>query len=105
MSSQKELAVQVDKQNAYLAVKVQPRSAKTYITDLMDDGTIRIKLNAPPVEGKANEALIKYLANILGIKESFIEIKSGHTSRKKLVKIDGLSLEKVLNIINAQLLK
>jgi uncharacterized protein len=105
MSSQKVPATQVGGQKAYLAIKVQPRSAKTCISDVMDDGTIRVKLNAPPVEGKANEALIQFLADILDVKETFIEIKSGQTSRKKLLKIEGMSQEQALNIINANLKK
>jgi uncharacterized protein (TIGR00251 family) len=80
---------------AVLSIRVQPRSSETGVAGIMDDGTIKVRLNAPPVEGKANEALIAYLADILDIKKSAIEIKSGHSARLKVLKIEGLSQETV----------
>ena len=70
-----------------LAVRVIPRSKRAEIAEIMDDGTIKIRLTAPPVEGKANEALVKFLAGILDVPPSRIEIVAGHSGRKKLVTI------------------
>ena len=63
-------------------VFIQARSSKNMITGIYGD-TIKIKLTAPPVNGAANKMCIKYLANILKIPQSKIEIISGHTSRTK----------------------
>lgn len=63
-------------------VFIQPRSSKNIITGVHGDG-IKIKLTAPPVNGAANKMCIKYLANILNIPKSKLEIISGHTSHIK----------------------
>lgn len=63
-------------------VFVQPRSSKNVITGVYGDA-IKIKLTAPPVNGAANKMCIKYLANILNISKSKVEIISGHTNHTK----------------------
>ena len=72
-----------------LAVKVIPRAKKNEISQVMADGTIKIKLTAPPVEGKANKALIKFLSRSLQIPTQDIEIISGSKSRNKVVLLKG----------------
>jgi uncharacterized protein (TIGR00251 family) len=69
-----------------LKVYLQPKSSKNEIVGLYRDG-IKIKVTAPPVEGKANEALIRFLAKELGISISSIEILKGHRSREKTLRI------------------
>lgn len=58
-------------------------------------GAIKLKLRAPAVEGKANAALIEFLANQLGIPQRQIVIEGGEKSRDKLIRIDGLSADDV----------
>ena len=58
-------------------------------------GTIKIKLRAPAVEGKANAALIRFLAQQLKLPRHAIILKSGHRSRDKLIGIDGLTAQDV----------
>ena len=80
-----------------LAVKVIPRCSRNEITEVMEDGTVKIRLTAPPVEGKANQALIEFLAEFLGIAPSTIEIVGGKTSRDKLVTVmnqDAVGIQK-----------
>lgn len=78
---------------ATLAVQVSPRSAENAVvgwsSSLNDKPELLVKLTASPTDGKANEALIKLLAKELGIPKSRISIKNGHTSRHKLLAIDG----------------
>ena len=69
-------------------VKVQPGAAKNEIIGVQGD-VLKIKINAPPVKGKANKALIDFLAKELGVKKSEVEILSGHTSRVKTIKVGG----------------
>jgi hypothetical protein len=73
-----------------LAVRVMPRSSKNEIVEVMKDGRIKIRLTAPPVDGKANLALIRFLAGVLGIPESNIEIVAGGQGRDKIVSILGM---------------
>ena len=76
-------------------VKVQPGAAKNEIIGVQGD-VLKIKINAPPVKGKANKALMDFLAKELGVKKSEIEIVSGHTSRVKKIKVMGEGTEKIL---------
>jgi uncharacterized protein (TIGR00251 family) len=71
-----------------LKVYLQPKSSKNEIVGPYRDG-IKIKVIAPPFEGKANEALIKFLAKAFKISASSIEILKGHNSREKIIRIGG----------------
>jgi uncharacterized protein len=77
-------------QSATLSVRIQPRASKNESLR-MEGGRFKIRLTAPPVDGAANEALVKFLANSLGVSKSQVEIVSGHASREKIVRIDGIS--------------
>lgn len=69
-----------------LKVYVQPKSSKNEVVGPYRDG-IKVKVTAPPVEGKANETLIKFLAKEFKISASRIEILKGHNSREKIIRI------------------
>lgn len=73
-----------------LAVRVQPRSSKEEVSGL-SEGVLKIRLTAPPVEGKANEALIRFLAKALGLAKGQLELVAGDHGRNKLVRIHGLA--------------
>jgi len=62
---------------------------------------LKIKINAPPVKGKANKALIDFLAKEFGMKKSEIEIMSGHTNRVKTIKIvgEGTGIQKTIDML------
>lgn len=59
----------------------------------MTGDAIRLRLTAPPVDGAANEALIRFLAASLSLPRSAVELVSGHTGRTKLVAVAGISVE------------
>ncbi|HVM90486.1 MAG TPA: DUF167 domain-containing protein [Verrucomicrobiae bacterium] len=82
-----------------LVVRVIPNSSKTEFVGWMSDGCLKIKIAAPPVDGKANQELISFLAKTLDIPKNQIEIVSGQTSKKKRLrlpveKIDQLKIKK-----------
>jgi uncharacterized protein len=81
-----------------LTVRIQPRASKNGIVR-MEDGSLKIRLTAPPVDGAANEALVKFLAGIFSIAQSQVEIVSGHTSRAKRVRINGVDEEDVNGLL------
>ncbi|MDY6901314.1 MAG: DUF167 domain-containing protein [Cyanobacteriota bacterium] len=68
-------------------VKVKPSSKEQKIIDEVD-GSLTIRLKSPPVDGKANEELIKVLSKKFNVPKSYIRIKSGISSRQKLIEID-----------------
>ena len=72
----------------YLRVKVIPKSTKTEIVEILDDETIKIRLNAAPEKGKANARVIELLSKHLNIPRYKIYLKSGHTSRDKIFVIE-----------------
>lgn len=80
-----------------------PRAKQNKIAEILKDGTVKIRLTAPPVEGKANKALIKFLADLLGLPKSKIEILSGASIRNKVLSIDGLDTSELLEKINGEL--
>ena len=69
-----------------LKVYLQPKSSRNQVVGPYRDG-IKVKVTAPPVEGKANEALIKFLAREFKISTSSVEILKGHKSRAKIIMI------------------
>ncbi len=70
-----------------LRVKVIPRSARTEIAGELADGTLKVKIAAPPERGKANEALCAFLADHFGVVRDAVTIVSGHSAERKLVRI------------------
>ena len=73
-----------------LDVLVVPRSSKNQIVG-EHDGRLKIQLNAPPVDGEANAALVQFLAKTLGLKKKDVAIVSGETSRRKRIRVNGIS--------------
>jgi uncharacterized protein (TIGR00251 family) len=81
------------RQGSALAVRVIPRSGRNQIAELMDDGRVKIRLAAAPVDGEANQQLIRFLAEVLHVPKSAIEIVAGLSSRDKLVTVLNLDAE------------
>ena len=83
-----------------LKVRLQPRASRDGIDGLLGDA-LKVKVTAPPLEGRANKAVKKLLAVRLGLTPSQIEIIAGERSREKLLRISGISraeMEKSLGI-------
>lgn len=72
------------------AVKVHPRACKNAITGAVGDA-LKLALTAPPLEGKANQAVIEFFAELFAIPRSSVTIASGETSRNKVVRVSGIS--------------
>lgn len=76
-----------------LAVRVTPRASRNEIVEMLEDGTIKVRLAAPPVDNEANRALIEFLADILGVAKSRLEIVAGATGRDKLISVLDMDVE------------
>lgn len=81
---------------AALNIRLTPRSHRDEIRGLRADGALKVCVTAPPVEGRANHALVRLLAERLGVKRSCVEIMTGHSSRDKRVQLAGLSRPEAL---------
>ena len=77
------------------AVRLTPRSAVERVEGVVD-GALKVRVMAPAVEGAANTALIRVVADELGIARSDVRIVAGATSRRKLVVVDGIAVEAVV---------
>ena len=78
-----------------VAVRAQPGAKKTAIVGVYGEGAaaqLKIAVQAPPVEGRANSALIEFLADKFGVAKSYVELVSGELSRSKVFSIKGVTL-------------
>jgi uncharacterized protein (TIGR00251 family) len=91
-----QLKIQQAGSSVIFSVKVVPRSSKTAIVGLLG-GMLKIKLAAAPEKGKANESLVEFLADTLGVKKNTVSITSGLTSPVKTIQITGISTESLLD--------
>ncbi len=76
------------------AIKVQPRARKNAITGELGDA-LKLALTAPPVDGRANEACIEFLAKFLDVPRSSVTIASGETSRNKVIRVAGVTADEI----------
>jgi uncharacterized protein (TIGR00251 family) len=81
--------------NVRFAVRLTPRSASTRVDGVVD-GVLKVRVAAPAVEGAANAALLRLLANELGLALRDVRIVAGAQSRQKLVTADGVATEAVI---------
>lgn len=87
------------KKGAALAVRVTPRASRNEVVEIQSDGTVKIHVTAPAHEGKANEILVAFLADILGVPKSRIDIVAGTSGRDKLVSVLDMDAQEVHNRI------
>jgi hypothetical protein len=76
------------------AVRVQPRARRNAIVGELGDA-LKIALTAPPVNGRANEARVKFLAAVFELPRASITIVSGQSSRNKVIRVTGLSVDEL----------
>jgi hypothetical protein len=81
-----------------IPVRVHPNAARNEIVAFAD-GILRVKIAAPPVRDRANKELLDFLCQRLALGKDRVSIIKGHTARNKLVAIDGLSQESVLELL------
>jgi len=82
-------------------VRVQPRASKDEIADTME-GALKIRLRAPAIENRANEALVVFLAELLKRPKSAVRIQGGEHSRIKRVEIHGVTRQQVMDLLHEE---
>ncbi|HJS20234.1 MAG TPA: DUF167 domain-containing protein [Anaerolineales bacterium] len=70
-----------------LAVRVTPRASRNEIVELLEDGTIKVRIASPPSDNEANETLMDFLSEVLGVPRSRMDIVAGVTGRDKLISV------------------
>ncbi len=79
-------------------VRVIPRASRTEIVGLIE-GALKVRIKAPPVDGAANEELVKFLSKKLGVSKGSVEIVAGQTSKTKRLRVVGVTAADLENII------
>lgn len=79
-------------------IHVQPKSCQAKI--ILENGIIRVWVNAPPVDGEANDAVVKLFSKALKVAKGKIEIIRGHSSREKTLRIEGFTEKEIYERIN-----
>lgn len=86
--------LRADGDDVILNLHIQPGAKKTEVVGMHGDA-LKIRLAAPPVDGKANEALLSYVATKVGVGKTAVELVSGQTSRAKRVRVGGVTPESI----------
>jgi hypothetical protein len=88
-----------DRASARISVRLTPRSRHDAITSVDSDGTVAVRVTAPPAEGRANEALLRVIARALGVAPSCLRLAAGGSSRRKTVDVAGFDRERALVLL------
>jgi len=92
----------VKEEHATITVQVQPNASQNKITRF-EQGVWYLKIAAPPIKGRANQELLKFLSDILGVSKSSLTIEKGMTSKRKLIAIQGLIQNQVMRQLEPQI--
>lgn len=85
-----------------LFIRAQPGARRTEVTGV-HDGALKVRIAAPPVDDRANDALVAFLAKAFGLRRSSVTIRSGSTSRRKRIKLDDVDLDEARAVLTALL--
>jgi len=96
-----EVSEDTNRGTVTISVRVQPRASKDQIAGTID-GALKIRLTAPAVENRANEALIEFLSTLLKTPKSAVRIQSGERGRNKRVEVRGVTGRQVLDLLREQ---
>lgn len=87
---EREFHLHDGKSGAAITVRVTPRASRNEISEILDDGTVKVRLVSAQSEDKSNQALVEFLAEVLGVKPSQLEIVAGSAGMDKLITITDL---------------
>ncbi len=88
----------LSKEQIRITVHVQPNAAQNKVAGFRD-GILQVSIAAPPIKGKANQELVKFLSSLLGVSKSSLSIEKGMTGKKKTVVVRGLGQDQVLRLL------
>ncbi len=86
-----------------LAVRVTPRASRNEIVEVLDDGTVKVRLDSSPADDEANAVLLEFLADILGVTKNKLDIVAGLAGRDKLIAVVDMDMDTVNSRIVAHI--
>ena len=89
-------------EQAKIVVQVQPSASQNKLVRF-ENGVLHLKIAAPPVKGKANQELVKFLSDTLDVSKTSLTIEKGLTSRRKVIAVQGLAQEEVMKRLGNKL--
>ena len=101
MEEKREFKFRKVELGAALHIKLTPRAKKNEIIDILENGIVKIRVIAPPVDGKANKGLIEFLSKVLKVKKTDIEIIAGFSGRDKIISFTNIQAEELDRRIRA----
>jgi uncharacterized protein (TIGR00251 family) len=81
-----------------LMLHIQPRAARTELAGRYGDA-LKVRIKSPPIDGLANEELLRFLGDLFGVPSGSIELVSGHAARRKSVRVQGVSMEEAERLL------
>ena len=94
------MTVKSHRDDEEIRLKVMPGASRNEIVGLTE-GVLQVKIAAPPVRGKANQELASFLSRALGVSKSALSIVKGHTSRNKVITIEGMTRDDIIKRLTA----
>lgn len=98
------IAVQQQGDSVTFSIKVHPKSRRERIVGALDE-VPKLEITAPPIEGKANEACVRFLADLLKVPRSSVTIAAGKSSRNKVIRVAGISAVAVTQRLAAAMIE
>lgn len=81
-----------------ITLHIQPRATRTELAGVFGDA-VKVRLRSPPVDGAANEELVHFLAEKLGVSRNRVELVAGHSGRRKTIRIEGVSADDAAKLL------
>ena len=91
-------AVEPSQGGVRLQLHIQPRAARTEFAGRFGDA-LKVRIKSPPVDGSANDELVRFLAKSLGVPRARVELVAGHRGRRKTVRVDGVTVAQVRHLL------
>lgn len=88
----------VEKEQSKITAHIQPNASQNEVVGFKG-GVLQVRIAAPPVKGKANQELVKFLSSVLGVSKSNLTIEKGISGKKKIIAIRGLGQEQVARLL------
>ncbi|MEJ5225629.1 MAG: DUF167 domain-containing protein [Anaerolineales bacterium] len=91
------------KRGAAIAVRITPKASRNEVTEILPDGTIKVRLTESTVDMRGNDALLTFLSEVLGVKKAKMEIVAGETGNDKLISVIDMDTDEVHQRLQAYL--
>ncbi len=91
----REFRLHDGKRGAAIAVRITPKSSRNEITEILSDGTIKVRLTESTADAKSNQVLLAFLGEVLGVPKSKLEIVAGETGNDKLISVVDIDTNEV----------